>query len=191
MVTKEALKDALLTNPKYDSGWIDNAVELICDFEYSEGCCEEYTGEQLSILLQANKQYHDDDKFQIMINNPDLNTTQMTLLITAKSKGINTENLKIFADPNIPFSISNYALQAIIDGLDITNIIDITEYTADQIYEIYAGFKTGVDYTKYISPIIPAEHMGLIRHALEIGLDVEFDPDEGYTISYKLDKEMF
>ena len=66
-----------------------------------------------------------------------------------------------------------------IDGYDLTEYID---YETDQLYEIFAGTQTKIDYKIYANKDIPAESMGVIRHALEVGMNVIINTDNTITI---------
>ena len=69
----------------------------------------------------------------------------------------------------------NYAAQAMIDGFYIAKEFNIQEFNIDQIYEIVAGYHSQIDYNIYANPVIPAEHMSVIRHGLEVGYNVGYD----------------
>ena len=172
---KNEIKNTLMENPKYDSGWIDNASELMANYEHTENFLSTYSAEQLSILIQANKDYPDDKEFLSIIYRPSLNVSQMTILLTAKSKGIDNSIIQKYADPDMPYAKMNYALQAVSEGFNIHEEFNLSEFNTDQVYEIYAGYITGVDYKVYANPNIEPKYMGLIRHAMELDMDVKFD----------------
>ena len=76
-----------------------------------------------------------------------------------------------FLNSNIPYAKSNYAIQAICEGF--TGITEyLNDFNANQIAEIYAGMKDGVDYKIYAKPEYSAELMNLIRHAMVTGINV-------------------
>lgn len=185
MATKDEIKGKLLENAKYDSGWIDVASELIYEYEYSESNLANYTAEQLNILLQANRDFNGDAAFVAMISNHELNATQMQILLTAKAKGVSNDDLLKCASPEIPYVKSNYVLNALVEGIDLTWCIN--EFSADQIYEIMAGALSdkNIEYAKYACKHIPADVMGLLRHALELGKDFEIELDGTQVITIK------
>ena len=79
--------------------------------------------------------------------NPELNATQMQLILIGYEKGIISKHMELFFNPNIPFSTSNYIIQALAEGYnDMINYID---FDSDQIYEIYAAHKDNVNYETY------------------------------------------
>ena len=108
-----------------------------------------------------------------------LNATQMELLYTAVINGLDFNKACSIVKPDIPYIKLNYILQAMIDGYDLTEYID---YETDQLYEIFAGTQTKIDYKIYANKDIPAESMGVIRHALEVGMNVIINTDNTITI---------
>ena len=59
-----------------------------------------------------------------------------------------------------PYAKSNYAIQAICEGF--TGITEyLNDFNANQIAEIYAGMKDGVDYKIYAKPEYSAESCNL------------------------------
>ena len=59
-----------------------------------------------------------------------------------------------------------------VDGFNMFDMIDPYAYDSDQVYEIFAGIKSNVAYRRYCDPAMKSEKMGLIRHALQLGLSV-------------------
>lgn len=183
-MNKEQIIQDLIKNPKYDSDWVNKAAELMTTYGLSQACTlAKYNAQQLDVLLQAYKTYgadgpNQDLDFIDLISNPELNVTQMQILFTVKVKGnIDNRRIRILADPEIAYAKSNYISQAMIDGFFMAEIIDVKSLDAAQIYEIYCGWKSEINYAAYADINISAEHMGLMRHAMEVGFTVTYDPD--------------
>ena len=178
--TKDSIISMLMENPKYDSDWIDKASNIMLEFGLTEDELCRYSSDKLGIIEQAYKSYgilsgNSDEVFLDIIKNPEFNVTQMQILLTARSKGVPTEDIRELANPSISYGKMNYAAQAMINGFMITKEIVIQDYSIDQIYEIVAGYHEGVDYKVYANPGIPAEQMSVIRTALGVGYIVGYD----------------
>ena len=168
------MKLLLSRSPKYDSEWIDIAAELLVNYENNDKINEEvlskFTASQLRFVRDAlNFESIDFDKFI----NSGLNATQMQLIIIANQQNIDPELLKPFYDAKIPFSVSNYIIQALSEGYH--DMINYINYNAEQVYEIYAAHKENTDYTIFDDIEIDASVMQLARHALVIGSDVRIE----------------
>lgn len=165
----ELIKYQLSKNAKYDSNWINIASQIISETDYTEDILSKFNSEQLSFIRDAAK--NDTipmDKFM----NPELNATQMQLILIGYEKGIISKHMELFFNPNIPFSTSNYIIQALAEGYnDMINYID---FDSDQIYEIYAAHKDNVNYESFAKKEIDGPTMQLARHALILNCDVEF-----------------
>ncbi len=181
-MTKEEMIAYLMKNPKYDSAWIDKAAEMLITEKYSEDFLFQFSADKLTMLEQAYTKYgpeaHDTDTtFIDLISNPMLNISQMQILFTAKSQGVDSSKLQKISDHNIPYGVMNYVAQAMIDGLDLTEEINVLDFSIDQIYELVAGYHSGVDYRMYADNRIPAESMNIIRAGLEVGYLISYDVD--------------
>ena len=84
--------------------------------------------------------------------------------------------LKTMISKDIPYAVSNYAVQGTIEDKDMLKYVH--GYDPDQVYEIYAGLHNGLDVSDYDDASISSNIMGLIRHAKELGLSVNFDSDK-------------
>lgn len=176
MKTKKEVEEILLENPKYSSGWINIASKLISAGQLNEELAAKYSADKLAVfddILNESKDKEGVDKLLELLLNPALNDTQMRVIYIAFQKGVPVETLEQYADPEIPYNKTNYILSAMAeDKVDLKEYID---FSADQIYEIFAGLKDEVDYKQYAKKCIPAEEMSLYRHALAIGKTVEYD----------------
>ena len=181
-MNEKALELKLLQNPNYSSGWIQNAVPLMAKYSLTEEQLVKYDVEQLQLITAM---FAEEEKgYDILVDeflNPALNATQMQLLLTGYSKGLTTEQLRPFFNPEIPYVKSNWYITALIEGIDLTDY-DINAYDMNQIYEIYAGKKDGVDVSVYNKVDVPAEKMAIAHHALAMGLKVQFDENKKLTI---------
>lgn len=180
--SEEAINEFLVNNPYLSSKWIACAKDLVINSKYNiDDLLYKYNTEQLEIL----KKITNDEKYNSVVHISDieernkfiletfysgLNATQMELLYTAVINGLDFNKACSIVKPDVPYVKLNYILQAMIDGYDLTEYID---YETDQLYEIFAGTQTKVDYKIYANKDIPAEKMGIIRHALELGLNIE------------------
>ena len=181
-MSEKELELQLLNNPKYSSGWIQNAVHLIIKCGLTEQEVARFDTEQLQLLVSMFTSAEQNQGIWIDgFLNPLLNATQMQLLITGYSHNLTTEQLKPFFNPEVPYVKSNWYIMALIDGFDLTKY-DINAYDPDQIREIYSGIKDEVDVSTFDDVSIPAEKMAIARHALVLGLKPQFDENKLLTI---------
>ena len=189
--SEEAINEFLVNNPYLSSKWIACAKDLVINSKYNiDDLLYKYNTEQLEIL----KKITNDEKYNSIVHISDieernkfiletfysgLNATQMELLYTAVINGLDFNKACSIVKPDIPYVKLNYILQAMIDGYDLTEYID---YETDQLYEIFAGTQTKINYKIYANKDIPAESMGVIRHALEVGMNVIINTDNTITI---------
>ena len=170
---EQAYQLSLINNPKYDSDWVAEAAKILSneDNPLTEGELAELNALQLSVIneiLASDKSTEDkNDIINTLFGYKDLNATQMRLYWN----GLNNNIMVRFLNSNIPYAKSNYAIQAICEGF--TGITEyLNDFNANQIAEIYAGMKDGVDYKIYAKPEYSAELMNLIRHAMVTGINV-------------------
>ena len=173
---KEVIASELAENCKYDAGCVDevsNILSTYADNGYTVEDFEKFTAEQCSLISQALKQYSDDKQFMNLILNRELNLTQMQIVLSARVNGVDKfEWLDQLANKNLHYAKGNYISQGMVDGFNMFDMIDPYAYDSDQVYEIFAGIKSNVAYRRYCDPAIKSEKMGLIRHALQLGLNV-------------------
>lgn len=182
MNTEKELEMQLLDNPKYSSGWIQNATHLMLKCGLTEEEVARFDTEQLQLLVSMFTSAEQNPEIWIDgFLNPALNATQMQILLTGYSHNLTTAQLKPYFNPEIPYIKSNWAITALAEGFDLTKYIE-EGYNKDQIYEIYAGIKDGVDVTLYDSIDISAEYMAIFRHAVVLGLKPQFDENKKLTI---------
>lgn len=189
--SEETVNEFLINNPYLSSKWIACAKDLVINSKYNiDDLLYKYNTEQLEIL----KKITNDEKYNSIVHISDieernkfiletfysgLNATQMELLYTAVINGLDFNKACSIVKPDIPYIKLNYILQAMIDEYDLTEYIN---YETDQLYEIFAGTQTKIDYKIYANKDIPAESMGVIRHALEVGMNVIINTDNTITI---------
>lgn len=177
------IESMLLKNPTYSSSWIENAAKLIANFGYDESDLTDFCSEQLELIVGAhdfNVKNPDNTVDVTYIANPKLNATQMRLMLAGQQNKISVEKLTELINENIPYAVSNYTVQAAIDGKDMSKYTH--DYSPDQVYEIYAGITNGLDVSIYDKSDIDPATMGLIRHALEIGKTVDYVPETGLVV---------
>ena len=174
---EQAYQLSLINNPKYDSDWVAEAAKILSneDNPLTEGELAELNALQLSVIneiLASDKSTEDkNDIINTLFGYKDLNATQMRLYWIGLKNGLNNNIMVRFLNSNIPYAKSNYAIQAICEGF--TGITEyLNDFNANQIAEIYAGMKDGVDYKIYAKPEYSAELMNLIRHAIVTGINV-------------------
>ena len=174
---EQAYQLSLINNPKYDSDWVAEAAKILSneDNPLTEGELAELNALQLSVIneiLASDKSTEDkNDIINTLFGYKDLNATQMRLYWIGLKNGLNDNIMVRFLNSNIPYAKSNYAIQAICEGF--TGITEyLNDFNANQIAEIYAGMKDGVDYKIYAKPEYSAELMNLIRHAMVTGINV-------------------
>ena len=174
---EQAYQLSLINNPKYDSDWVAEAAKILSneDNPLTEGELAELNALQLSVIneiLASDKSTEDkNDIINTLFGYKDLNATQMRLYWIGLKNGLNNNIMVRFLNSNIPYAKSNYAIQAICEGF--TGITEyLNDFNANQIAEIYAGMKDGVDYKIYAKPEYSAELMNLIRRAMVTGINV-------------------
>lgn len=180
-MNEKAVELHLLDNPKYSSGWIQNATHLMCKCALTEEEVSKFDTEQLQLLVSMFTSAEQNPDIWIGgFLNPNLNATQMQILLTGYSHGLTSEQLRPFFNPEIPYVKSNWVITGLIEGFDLSDYID--DYDKDQLYEIYAGKKDGIDVSVYDKTDISAEKMAIARHALVLGLKPQFDENKKLTI---------
>lgn len=168
----------LAKNPAYDADWVNAAATILSKYpDYVESDLYDFVADQLTVVKTALEKYDGDQDFASMILNPALNSTQMQILLAAKNAGVDNSLLTPLTDPSLTYTKGNYISKALADGINMAKEIDFHMFDNDQIYEIFAGMESGIDYHKYLDNTFSAEEMGIIRHALELGLEVKVDPD--------------
>lgn len=178
-----------------DAGWVDLASDLLSTYTWlTEEDVNKFSAEQLSIIKQGYEIDKDPlhKEFPDFLIHSNFNSTQLQIIITAYKNGVSFEDIKKYiGSEEIPYNKMNYISQALVDGIDVFNDVDHKEWDIDQIYEIYAAAKSGVDlpviedYKKYH---FSAETMGLIRHAYELGLAVRYTTDEETCLMVNIGK---
>lgn len=181
-MNEKELEMKLLDNPKYSSGWIQNATHLMCKCGLTEEEVSKFDTEQLQLIVSMFTSAEQNPEIWIGgFLNPELNATQMQIILTGYSHGLTTEQLIPYFNPEIPYVKSNWAISGLAEGFDLLEYIN-DDYDKDQIYEIYAGKKDGINVSVYNKKDIPAEKMAIARHALVLGLKPQFDENKKLTI---------
>ena len=179
---KKMIEMMLLDNPKHSSAWIESAAHLMEKCGLTEEDLSKFDAEQLQTIVSMFTSAEQNQGIWIEgFLNPELNATQMQVILTGYSHGLTTEQLQPYFNPEIPYIKSNWGITALADGFDILSYIE-DGYDKDQLYEIYAGKKDGIDTSIYDSKDITAEKMALAHHALVLGLKVHFDENKKLTI---------
>ena len=185
-MTKNDIIKELINNPKYDSEWIGSVAEIISkNFEkedYTDAKAKNdiaeykyYNAGQMEIIKQgllAPEPY--DLIAEILDHNAlaapfEYNATQLQLLgilvgYIKSNPDKDSFNLNKLFSPDIPYAKSNFIIKGIVEGYD--DMIDYIDFEPDQICEIYAGHKDGIDYKKYAHAKISDKLMGVIRYAM-------------------------
>lgn len=177
---KQEIIEVLITRSQYDSDWINVASDLIANEGLTEEQLTPFNAKQLSVISDACTANKVEGCVCPLnkIMNPKFNATQMDLIKIGYSKGAKPELMEELLDPTIPYVELNFIIKGLIDGYD--DMVDCyLLYTADQIAEIYAGHKDGIDYSMYMSPGIPSDMMSMIRFALTLKLCVNVYEEEG------------
>ena len=179
---EKELELQLLDNPNYSSEWIKNATHLMCKCGLTEEEVARFDAEQLGVIVSMFTSAEQNSEIWIGgFLNPALNATQMQLLLNGYSHGLTTAILQPYFNPEIPYVKSNWAITALAEGFDLTVYVN-DGYNKEQLYELYAGLKDGVDISIYDDINIPAEKMAIVRHALVLGLKPQFDENKKLTI---------
>lgn len=185
----KVIEAKLLRNPKYSSAWVENAAKILANTNvFVEETLAKCSSEQLEII-NAALEYNtkNENKVSILdIADTSLNATQMRLIFAGQQNHVSIATLKQLVNKDIPYVISNYAVQAAIEGHDMSKYVNGL-YDNDQVYEIYAGLHNGIDVSCYDNTNISANIMGLMRHASELGFISEYD-ETTKSISIKVNE---
>lgn len=172
MNDKKSIEMKLIDNPKYSSNWVDVASKLISEYDLTEEELSKYNAQQLNIIMSAFDQAKNNiGIYKEGFLNPKLNDTQMQIILTGYSHNLTTEQLKPYFNPEIPYIKSNWAVTALTEGFNIDEYVK-NGFNKEQLYELYAGLKDGVDITTYDNINISAEKMAIAHHSLVLGLNV-------------------
>lgn len=179
-MNEKVIESFLLRNSKYSSAWIKSATKILTSSDiFIEEELAKFDAEQLGIIVAAlefNEKNKDNMVDIASIANSELNATQMQLMFIGQQNKIAVNILKTMISKDIPYAVSNYAVQGTIENKDMLKYVH--GYDPDQVYEIYAGLHNGLDVSDYDDVSISSNIMGLIRHAKELGLSVSFDSDK-------------
>lgn len=179
-MNEKVIESQLIKNPKYSSSWIKSAAKILASSDvFIEDELAKFDAEQLGIIVSAiefNEKNKDNAVDIASIANPDLNATQMQLMFVGQQNKITVSALKTMVSKNIPYAVSNYVVQAAIEGKDMLKYLH--GYEPDQVYEIYAGLHNGVDVSDYDNTCLSSSVMGLIRHAKELRMSMSYDYDK-------------
>ena len=178
---KDMIISELIKDPRFDDEWVDAASTIILKKSLDNNFTDEvinmldYNSSQLQVI--ANAISNNIEGYEKVLN-PQYNSTQMSLLLTAIDQQIPEEIVSKIYDPKIPYTTMNYIIEAYSKVQeDITDFALDRNYDPDQIFELYSGVLWGLDYKKYMNPEIDAETMGLCRHALSLGMDFRYDSE--------------
>lgn len=164
----------LIKDPAFDSDWIAEAAKLLANGD-AMITLEEIRGLDANKIKLFNEiaesETFDIDCLITLLNNKNLNATQMRLYWLGVSKGLDLVDMKTFLDPSIPYARTNFMIQALIDGH--TDILKYIDYSAEQIAEIYSGMKDDIDYRVYADKKYSSDFMNLLRHALCTGMKMD------------------
>ena len=193
-MTKEQIASKLADVPNYDANWVEIASTIMATHDVDRDILEQFSSEQLHILNEVFnedvKTHPDKQQYINLICNPELNLTQMQIIATARSKGVKLDWIKLISDPSLPYAKSNYISQGMVDGFNMFDMIpDFYKYDSDQTYELFAGIKSNVDFKIYMDPDIPAEVMGVARHAMQLDMTVKIEHDTNGDYSFSARKK--
>lgn len=179
---KQEIMNSLMMNPKFDADWITIAADMMIkepDF-FSSIKLAKFSYQQLTHIRNAydelKKKTPEGEPFDFepieIIMNSALNATQIQILATGLVKDVGVNYVKLLANPNIPYVTMDYVMGAIVDGYP--EIMDYLAFEPLQIGEIAAGMRDNLDYKSYAHKNFSAEKMALMRHALFVGIPIEF-----------------
>lgn len=177
MLVKD-IESVLRNKPEYDDQWIDWAAPILNRFcSITESDLAELSTPQIKVLWDGLLRYNEDDYIIDVLLTKGLNATQMMIVLFAYMDDLSRDQIELLADKSIPFSKMNYLAKALIDGLNLFELLDITKFSYEQIYEIYAAFKSKIDYSLFMDSGMDASTMKIIREALLDGRSVKIDGD--------------
>ena len=192
---KEKVIETMMVNPKYSSDQISDMATAVAEWGGDYDKLILYPAETLRAVIGVAKGWKDSNvklgsdsdnselhylkaAMEIFPSNAGFNPTQITILGMLMPKVDRGVFVK-YCDPKIPYGHIHYILTAVSEGYTAMDNTKYLNYKADQLAEIYGGFKSKVDVSQYDNPSIPGKTMQLIRHALEIGYKkISYNADE-------------
>lgn len=171
-----AAVEKMIENPAYSLEWINAAKDLMDKHGWNEDEIFEICGTdayKVEVLLDYQDYCVKTNTalpFEFIFKEGNPNATQMRLRFLGCCRNIPVEDMKEIGAAVVPSQSMNYLMQGIVDGFDMKPYIG---FDHDQIAEIYSGMKSKIDYNKYANKNVPAEMMGIVRHALEMGLNAQ------------------
>ena len=179
VMTKDDYVVLLMRDPALDSNAVKYMASLMTnpniDITIEE--LKEFNNDQLAMIeavfSAVDKIKVTDEQKAIFLDNS-FNATQLNLLWQGITQGVSEEDIKLLADPEIPYGVLNYVIQGIIKGYPM---IKYTKgYTIGQVYEIFNAFAN--DCTEEQVTYIENLDEGLIAVAVRA-----FAADKSVTIS--------
>ena len=170
MKNEQIIANRLLSNSKYSKEWIEQALWYILNNVSNEAFLSKFDAEQLKSIKEVIE-----TPYAQMLLNPEFNTTQTQLIVNVIKEGFRDDIIRTIADPEIPYQCMDYIAQGYLEGLSIPEIKDYKEFDPKQCYEILEGFRSGIHYTSYAYPNVPAPIMAMIRIALENGYSASYN----------------
>lgn len=167
----EAFRNSLMNDKHFDHIQVELIGQIYKDYDINVALTydlAELSESKLNLFTQLD--FHDIN----YVLNSMYNQTQLQI-ISQSTKDISLDWIEEHLPPSVPYKKMEWILVGISKGYSYfkDNVCYlVTNYRHEQIYEIYAGFESGVDVSIYDSSNIPASVMRTVRFALEQGLDV-------------------
>ena len=147
VMTKDDYVVLLMRDPALDSNAVKYMASLMTntniDITIEE--LKEFNNDQLAMIeavfSAVDKIKVTDEQKAIFLDNS-FNATQLNLLWQGITQGVSEEDIKLLADPNIPYGVLNYVIQGLIKGYPMIRYAK--NYTIAQVYEIFNAFANDV-----------------------------------------------
>ena len=137
----------LMDDPEFDSNAVKYIASLMANpnIDITIDKLKEFNNDQLAIIeavfSAVDKIKVTDEQKAIFLNNS-FNATQLNLLWQGITQGVSEEDIKLLADPSIPYGVLNYVIQGLIKGYPMIKYAK--GYNIGQVYEIFNAFANDV-----------------------------------------------
>ena len=174
----DAFTESLMEVSEYDHAFINEIGEAYRKFDISkQDVANIHFAIPTEIISLFYKVEFEDPNFVL---NCDYNQTQIQIIHQSLSDDITLEWIEKHLPATVPYRKMEWVLVAISNGHSyFKDNIDtlVKDYDHDQLYELYAGAESKIDFIVYANPKIDARLMRAMRYCMEQGLEVRVNAD--------------
>lgn len=204
MTTKNDIIKELINNPEHDSEWIGSVAEIIsknlekedytnADIRLDVNTYMKFNAGQMEVIKQgllapenpydliSEIDHRSDSAVAFEFNATQLQLLGILIGYIKSNPDKDSDKFNILFNYEIPYAKLNFVIKGIVEGYD--DMVDYIDFDPDQICEIYAGHKDGVNYASYASKDIPDTVMGAIRYCLNNNITFTINDNKTITIS--------